>query len=41
MKNGKVQIGIVGCGGIANNKHFPSMKANEDLCDIIAFCDII
>ncbi len=41
MKNGKVQIGIVGCGGIANQKHMPAMKANADLCDIIAFCDII
>ena len=40
MKNGKVQIGIVGCGGIANQKHMPAMKANADLCDIIAFCDL-
>ncbi len=41
MKNGKVQIGVVGCGGIANQKHFPAMMANADLCEVIAFCDII
>ena len=41
MKNGKVQIGIIGCGGIANNKHFPSLKACADQNEIIAFCDII
>ena len=38
---GKLKIGIVGCGGIANQKHFPAMKANSDLCEIVAFCDII
>ena len=37
----KLKIGIVGCGGIANQKHFPAMKANSDLCEIVAFCDII
>ena len=26
MKNGKLQIGIIGCGGIANNKHMPNLK---------------
>ncbi|MCD8156634.1 MAG: Gfo/Idh/MocA family oxidoreductase [Clostridiales bacterium] len=41
MKDGKLQIGIVGCGGIANQKHLPALKANQDLCDVIAFCDII
>lgn len=35
----KLKIGIVGCGGIANNKHFPSLKANSELCEIVAFCD--
>ena len=38
---GKLKIGVVGCGGIANQKHFPAMKANSDLCEIVAFCDII
>ena len=27
----KLKIGIVGCGGIANQKHLPAMKANSDL----------
>jgi predicted dehydrogenase len=37
----KVKIGLVGCGGIANQKHMPSIKANEELGEIVAFCDII
>lgn len=37
----KLKIGIVGCGGIANQKHLPAMKANSDLCEVVAFCDII
>ena len=41
MKNGKLQVGIVGCGGIANQKHFPALTNNKDLCEIVAFCDII
>jgi predicted dehydrogenase len=41
MKDGKLQIGIIGCGGIAGTKHLPGLKANSDKCDIIAFCDII
>ena len=41
MKNGKLQVGIVGCGGIANQKHFPALKNNADLADMAAFCDII
>lgn len=41
MKNGKVQIAIIGCGGIANQKHLPSLKCFPDLCEIVAFCDII
>ena len=37
----KLRIGLIGCGGIANNKHMPAMKANADLCEIVAFCDLI
>ena len=37
----KLKIGVVGCGGIANQKHLPAMKANSDLCEVVAFCDII
>lgn len=25
---GKLKIGIVGCGGIANQKHLPAIKKN-------------
>ena len=41
MKNGKVQIGITGCGGIANQKNFPSLMTQKDRVDLVAFCDII
>lgn len=37
---GKLRVGIVGCGGIATQKHMPSLKANADLNEITAFCDI-
>lgn len=37
----KIKVGIVGCGGIANGKHFPALKANADMNEIVAFCDII
>ena len=37
----KIKIGVIGCGGIANQKHFPAMKKNSDLFEIVAFCDII
>ncbi len=37
----KVKIGIIGCGGIANQKHFPALKQNAEQCEMIAFCDII
>lgn len=38
----KVHIGIIGCGGIANHKHLPSLAAvGEDKVVIEAFCDLI
>ncbi len=37
----KLKIGVIGCGGIANQKHFPAFKANEELNEIVAFCDVI
>lgn len=40
MKNGKLQVAVVGCGGIANQKHLPALKSQADKCDIAAFCDI-
>ena len=38
--NRKVKIGIIGCGGIANGKHMPSL-AKVPEAEMVAFCDII
>ena len=37
----KLKIGLVGCGGIANNKHMPALSKLSDKCEMVAFCDII
>lgn len=36
----RVRVGIIGCGGIANNKHMPALKALGYI-DMVAFCDLI
>ena len=36
----KVRVGIIGCGGIANGKHMPSLKRLKNI-EMVAFCDII
>ena len=36
----KLKIGIIGCGGIANGKHMPSLSTCAD-AEMVAFCDII
>jgi len=36
----KVRIGIIGCGGIANGKHLPSLSKIGNV-ELVAFCDII
>ena len=36
----RFRVGIIGCGGIANGKHMPSIKA-IDRADMVAFCDLI
>lgn len=36
----RLKVGIIGCGGIANGKHMPSLKAINKV-DMVAFCDII
>ncbi len=36
----KVRIGVIGCGGIAKQKHLPSYKGLST-CELVAFCDII
>lgn len=35
----KLRLGIVGCGGIANEKHMPSLKRVPEV-EMVAFCDI-
>ena len=35
-----VNIGIIGCGGIANGKHMPSLKKIPNV-RMIAFCDVV
>lgn len=41
MKQNKLQVGVIGCGGIANQKHFPALASQSDKCEIAAFCDIV
>ena len=35
-----VNVGIIGCGGIAGGKHMPSLKKLPNV-RMVAFCDII
>lgn len=41
MGKKKLQIGIIGCSGIAKNKHMPALSKLNDLCEMVAFCDIV
>lgn len=41
MKQRKLKIGIIGCGGIANQKHLPALSKFTEICELSAFCDII
>jgi predicted dehydrogenase len=36
----KLRIGIIGCGGIANGKHLPSLSKIEQV-ELVAFCDVL
>ncbi|MCL2099176.1 MAG: Gfo/Idh/MocA family oxidoreductase [Oscillospiraceae bacterium] len=36
----KIRIGIIGCGGIANGKHMPSLAKLKNV-EMVAFCDIV
>lgn len=40
MEERKIRIGIIGCGGIANSKHMPSLSRQPDV-ELAAFCDVI
>ncbi|HBI6147436.1 TPA: Gfo/Idh/MocA family oxidoreductase, partial [Listeria monocytogenes] len=35
-----LKVGIIGCGGIANGKHMPSLLKAEK-AEMVAFCDIV
>lgn len=37
----KIRTGIIGCGGIANQKHLPAIQNFADRCEVVVFCDII
>lgn len=37
----KVRIAIIGCGGIANQKHMPSLMKFPQQAEMVAFCDIL
>jgi predicted dehydrogenase len=36
----KIKVGIIGCGGIANGKHMPSLSKLDDV-EMVAFCDLV
>ncbi|MEK3889241.1 Gfo/Idh/MocA family protein [Bacillus sp. FSL K6-3431] len=36
----KVRVGVIGCGGIANQKHLPSLAKLVEKVELTAFCDI-
>jgi predicted dehydrogenase len=40
IKMDKLRAGIIGCGGIANGKHLPSLKHVNEV-EVVAFCDLI
>lgn len=35
-----LKVAIIGCGGIANGKHLPSLKQQPEV-ELVAFCDIV
>ena len=39
MRYMKLNVGIIGCGGIANGKHLPSLQAIDEV-RLTAFCDL-
>ena len=39
--NDFIRIAIIGCGGIANQKHMPALSKLKDKVELVAFCDII
>ena len=39
MKNGKLSLGFIGCGGIAFSKFFPTLARMDSVCSLDAFCN--
>lgn len=39
MKDGKLQIGFIGCGQIALSKHMPALAKLSGQCEMSAFCN--
>ncbi|MBO1514113.1 Gfo/Idh/MocA family protein [Metabacillus bambusae] len=39
--NEKLKVGIIGCGGIAFQKHLPSLSKFTDKVSLVAFCDVV
>ncbi|HTR25573.1 MAG TPA: Gfo/Idh/MocA family oxidoreductase [Terriglobales bacterium] len=37
----KLRVGVIGCGGIANGKHFPALNKLRNRIELVGFCDII
>ncbi len=37
----KLKFGIIGCGGIANQKHLPALAQFSGELELVAFCDLI
>lgn len=39
MKNEKLQVAVIGCGSIADQKHLPALVSQSEICEIAALCD--
>lgn len=37
----KLKLGIIGTGGICNNKHLPSLAKVSDQVEVVALCDLV
>ncbi|HUM63356.1 MAG TPA: Gfo/Idh/MocA family oxidoreductase, partial [Anaerolineaceae bacterium] len=40
MGKGRLRIGVIGCGGIAQMMHLPFLQKNADRFEITALCDL-
>lgn len=37
----KLKVGVIGCGGIAEGKHFPALVKQKHRIELVAFCDLV